>query len=249
MHMPFLGFAFADLDMAGAVAAMARAATSTRWRYAVTPNACLLARCAADPAMHEVFQKADLCFLDSRVIALAARLAGLRPPPVVPGSDLVEHLFRQVITPDTPVCIVGGGAAAIARLRDRFALRRLSHINPSHGFWRRPDEVEATAAFIAAARADYTILAVGSPGQDILAARLAALPGARGVGICAGAAIDFLTGEQKRAPRLVQRMALEWAYRLAREPRRLAYRYLVESPRAFALVWRHALHQRGLARL
>jgi exopolysaccharide biosynthesis WecB/TagA/CpsF family protein len=244
----FVGLAFADLDMPRAIAAMAHAARGHQWRYAVTPNACLLARYAADPMVHMLYQKAHLCFLDSRVIALAARLAGLRPPPVIPGSDLVAGLFRKAIMPDTPVCIVGGSKAAIARLAETFRLRRLHHINPSNGFWRRPEEVEETAAFIAAAAADYTFLVVGSPGQDILANRLAVMPGARGIGICAGASIDFLTGEQKRAPRLLQVLALEWAYRLARQPRRLAYRYMVESPQALWLVWRHALRQHGLVR-
>jgi len=51
---------------------------------------------------------------------------------------------------------------------------------------------------------------------------------------------DFITGEQKRAPRLLQRLALEWASRLALEPRRLAQRYFVESPRGIMLVLHHA---------
>ncbi len=63
--------------------------------------------------------------------------------------------------------------------------------------------------------------------------------------LCAGAAIDFLTGKQRRAPRILQRLALEWAYRLALEPRRLAHRYVIESPQGVLLVLRAALRRRA----
>lgn len=243
----FAGLPFANLDMPGAVAAMARASKGAEWRYVVTPNACNLARCGSDSVLRHLYEHSHLCFLDSRVIALAARLIGLRPPPVIPGADLVEQLFRHAITPATPICIVGGSLSAIAHIRDIFAIGPLHHINPPFGFWRHEEEVERAVAFIAASQADYTFLVVGSPGQELLAGRLAAMSGARGVGICAGASIDFIAGVQRRAPRLMQHLALEWSYRFCREPRRFAHRYLVESPRGVLLVLRHAVRQHTLA--
>ena len=51
------------------------------------------------------------------------------------------------------------------------------------------------------------------------------------VALCVGASIDFLTGARSRARRWLQKLSLEWAYRLAQEPGRLWRRYLIESPK------------------
>ena len=237
----FLNMSFADLSLNEAVAAIDRASKLPTWSYVVTPNAANMARISGnDVALKSLYSRANLCLLDSRVIWLAARLSGLRPPRVVPGADLVERLFLKAITSQTSICIVGGSGQAAEVLRSRYEVGKILHINPSMGFWRQPDEVERVAAFVVAARANYTFLVVGSPGQEMLAARIAALGSGCGVGICAGASIDFLTGAQRRAPRLLQRLALEWAYRLCREPRRLAYRYFVESPKGILMVLRSA---------
>jgi exopolysaccharide biosynthesis WecB/TagA/CpsF family protein len=62
-----------------------------------------------------------------------------------------------------------------------------------------------------------------------------------------GASLRFLSGEERRAPRLVQRAGLEWAWRLAQDPRRLARRYLRDDPAILALLWRErsALRRAG----
>lgn len=238
----FLGLPFARLDMAQAIAAIESASKADEWRYVVTPNAAHLARLSdADPALARIYRNAAFCVLDSRVIAMVARLAGLRPPPVVPGSDLVDLLFRRAIKPATPLCIVGGDDLTIERIRARFGLCAVHHVIPSFGFRYNEAEMARIVAFITESRADYTFLIVGSPQQEILAAHVAATGGARGVGICAGSSIDFIAGTRKRAPRFLQRMAMEWAHRLAMEPCRLAWRYVVESPRGVLMVLRYAV--------
>lgn len=235
----FLDLPFTRLGLADAVTAVARAAEDETWRYVVTPNAAHLARLGhGDPALLAIYWGAAFCFLDSRVIALSAKFAGLNPPPVVPGSDLVDQLFRRVITADTAICIIGGDDDTVARLRSRFSLAAPAHLNPSRGFWRDEAEIAAIVAFIVASRADYTFLVVGSPQQEMLAARVAAAGGARGIGLCAGASLDFLAGTQRRAPLILQKLTLEWAYRLVQEPRRMAHRYFVESPKGVLLVVR-----------
>ncbi len=240
----FLGLPFASLDMAKAIAAVRRASQGTKWSYVVTPNAAHLARLRfAEPDLCRIYVNASFCFLDSRVIALVARLFGLHPPPVVTGADLVEQLFAYVISPSSSVCLVGGDDVTAEKVRKSFGLTKLSHVNPPLGFWRDEKQMEHAACSIVAKQADYTFLAVGSPQQELLAARVAAVGGARGVGLCVGASIEFLTGAQKRAPRFLRHMALEWAYRLACNPKRLGHRYLVESPWGLYLVLHEAFQQ------
>jgi exopolysaccharide biosynthesis WecB/TagA/CpsF family protein len=78
---------------------------------------------------------------------------------------------------------------------------------------------------------DILLLCVGCPAQELIARLIAQLGRPTGIALCVGASIDFLTGRQTRAPRWLQKLSLEWAYRLALEPRRLWRRYLVDSPK------------------
>lgn len=59
---------------------------------------------------------------------------------------------------------------------------------------------------------------------------------ARGLTLCCGASINFLTGVERRAPQWMQRLSLEWLYRLLQNPRRLARRYLVRGPQIVRLL-------------
>jgi exopolysaccharide biosynthesis WecB/TagA/CpsF family protein len=106
------------------------------------------------------------------------------------------------------------------------------------GFIASEHEVRKCVDFVVKAQAPLIFLAVGMPQQEILAGHIADHPQARGVGLCIGASIDFLTGKQRRAPVWVQKAGLEWLHRLLSDPRRLASRYLVECPRIiFYLIW------------
>jgi exopolysaccharide biosynthesis WecB/TagA/CpsF family protein len=104
------------------------------------------------------------------------------------------------------------------------------------GFINSQHEVQKCIDFIVKTQAPLIFLAVGMPQQEILARHIADHPQARGVGLCIGASIDFLTGKQRRAPVWVQMAGFEWLHRLLSDPRRLASRYLIECPRIFYLI-------------
>jgi N-acetylglucosaminyldiphosphoundecaprenol N-acetyl-beta-D-mannosaminyltransferase len=104
---------------------------------------------------------------------------------------------------------------------------------PTFGFIDDPEEVDGAIAFVVEQNAPLVFLAVGTPQQELLAKRIQADPRARGIGLCIGASIDFLTGKQQRAPVWMQRLGIEWAHRLATNPLRLGRRYLIECPKIF----------------
>lgn len=80
-----------------------------------------------------------------------------------------------------------------------------------------PAEEDAILERIRTANADVLCVAYGAPAQDLWIHRnLSRLPAAVAMGV--GGAYDFLSGRQHRAPRAMQRMGLEWLYRLYREP-------------------------------
>ena len=105
------------------------------------------------------------------------------------------------------------------------------------GFIKSELEVQKCVDFVVNSQAPLVFLALGMPQQEILANRIAEHPHARGVGLCIGASIDFLTGKQRRAPVWLRKAGFEWLYRLLSDPQRLARRYLFESPRIFYFMY------------
>lgn len=210
-----------------------------RFGYVVTPNTDHLIRLSDDPRLRAIYAQASLVLLDSRFVALWLRaLRGLRLP-VCPGSDLTARLFERLLQPDDPLVLIGANDEQAVRLVTRYGLRNLSHYNPPMGFLHDPNEVERCLRFIEAnSPFRYCLLAVGSPQQELLARRLQLRGRARGLALCVGASIDYLTGSERRAPQWLQRCGLEWLYRLLQNPRRLAWRYLVRGPRIFPLLSR-----------
>lgn len=222
-----------------------RDADST-YTYVVTPNVDHMVRLeGADAAVRRAYADAALRLCDSRILARLGALAGVTLS-VVPGSDLTADVFARVLRPGDRVCLIGGNPGDVAALAARYPGITIVDHHPPMGL-RHDAAARARAVDAAvAAKARLVLFAVGSPQQEQMAHEMAARPDARGTGLCIGASIDFLIGRQNRAPRIVQKMSMEWAWRLLTDPRRLAKRYLVEGPAIFPMVlrWRW---QRGSA--
>ncbi|MBO9623895.1 MAG: WecB/TagA/CpsF family glycosyltransferase [Sphingomonas sp.] len=241
---------FIDLDFitseAGPVVEVVRnRSPKASFAYVVTPNVDHLVRLQRNRSdLWPAYRNAWMTLCDSRILAGLAGRSGFMLP-VIPGSDLTALMFEQVIAPDDRIAIVGGEASAIDALARRYRLRDVRHHNPPMGFINNDVEVAKAIHFLIDARARYCFLALGSPQQEILAYRVLRSGGATGIGFCVGASLDFLTGAQGRAPALLQRMALEWLYRLLLNPRRLWRRYLVDGPEIFGIAraWNRARSQ------
>jgi len=243
--VPLLGLDFCDLSLGEVLGWLAARPVDATFGYVVTPNADHLVRLQRQPSLRHLYADAMLRLLDSRVVARVAKAAGLPAPAVVPGSDLTADLVRKVMDSHEPVTILGMEAAAVAMLSRRWGLRRVAHHNPPMGFEHDPAGFERAVRFIEDNPARFTFLAVGSPRQCQVAHAVARRGKACGIGLCIGASLLFLSGHEKRAPRPVQLAGLEWAWRLAQDPRRLARRYLVDSPAVLRLLREEARMRRG----
>ncbi len=206
--------------------------------YLVTPNVDHIVRLEkADPAIRAAYDQAELCLCDSRVVSRLAKLAGAQLT-VVPGSDLVREVMDRMMAAGDRLCLIGGTPETAAKLRTRYpAVTLLQHVPPM-GLLRDASARARAIDFAADARARIVLLAVGSPQQEVLAREMQASGRVTGFGLCIGAAVEFITGEQVRAPRMVQKAGFEWAWRLASQPKRLWRRYLVDGPAIFGMVWR-----------
>jgi len=238
--IPYLGLTFDPRPMAAIVEALC-VDHGGDCVTVVTPNVDHIVRLhraegAAAAVLWAAYRDASLCLCDSRIVARLAKLRGVVLP-VVPGSDLTARLFERLL-PGDRIAVIGGDAATVGELAAlKPGLDIVQHIPPM-GLARNAAALDAAADFAVAARARFVFLAVGSPQQELLAQRIRAQPAARGVVLCIGASIEFLTGRIARAPHWMQRGGIEWLHRLLSNPRRLWRRYLVEGPRIFALAWR-----------
>lgn len=238
--MDYLGLSFEQLDEAAAVGLLRSRRADMAFAYLVTPNVDHVVRLSKLPReapARRAYRMAAWRLCDSRMLSLLASLQGIRLP-VVPGSDLVVRLIRDVLEPDDLICLIGGAPGDVDMLR---ALRPdigvVQHIPPM-ALNDNPVARTAAARFAVDAGARFTLIAVGSPQQELIAAEIRDIDNGRGTGLCIGASIDFLAGREKRAPLWMQRLALEWLYRLLGNPARMWRRYLVEGPRIFLLAWR-----------
>lgn len=204
--------------------------------YVVTPNVDHVIRFCDDPAFRELYADAGYAVLDSRLLASILKLTrGLRPR-VCPGSDLTARLF-SLIAPRDRIVLIGSSAQQAQRLVQIYGLQDLQQYSPPMGFIRDRQAVEQTLKFIEAhSPFRFCFLGVGCPQQEMLAQEIKQRGVARGLALCIGASINFLTGAERRAPRWIQLANLEWLYRLLQNPGRLARRYLIRGPRIFYLL-------------
>lgn len=237
----FLGLHFDLLSKDEVLDRLSRATCTSSYSYLVTPNVDHMVRLheteASERSLRPLYDGADLCLCDSKILHLLARARGLNLP-VVPGSELTALMFERLIRPGDRIAIIGGDAELLSGLRARFkGIEFLQHCPPM-GLRTNAAARREAAQFIVDSAARFSFIAVGSPQQEMIAAEAKAIPDAKGTALCIGASLEFLTGQLKRAPRVLQSLSLEWAHRLFSEPGRMWRRYLVEGPRIFLLTYR-----------
>lgn len=236
----FLGIQFSGFNPQNLLKRVEEVGSAKRaFVYLCTPNVDHLVRLDREPDVHELYQQAWANVNDSRILQTLADLSGLSLP-ACPGSDLTRALFESCIDPSEPVVVIGGTQDAIEAVRARYGLTDLRWHAPPFGLRTNPEAMAEAAAFVGANPARFTLLCVGAPQQEMLALTIAKQGQATGIGLCVGAAIDFLSGTRKRAPYWMQQARLEWLFRLLDEPQKLWRRYLVEGPKIFRmwLAWR-----------
>ena len=165
---------------------------------------------------------------DGNPIVWLSRLAG-QPVDLLPGSDLILPVAALAAKTRVPVALLGSTdatlASAAAALQAHLpGLEIACRIAPPMGFDPAGSDADVCIAELRTSGAGLCFVALGAPKQEIFAARASrALPDVGFLSI--GAGLDFLSGRQRRAPRLVRLLAAEWLWRLALDPRRLIRRY------------------------
>ncbi len=239
----FLDLQFSGLDLDAAVDAVSvRASLDMPFAYVATPNVDHVVSLANEPARRPLYDRAWLLLNDSRILEKLARHVNIALP-VATGADLAERLLDSVIDRHEPLTIIGGDRDQIEALKDRYGLTDVRWRKAPMGLRTNPEAIVAAAAFAAQQPSRFAFICVGAPQQEMVAYALSQHPDARGVGLCVGAALDFLSGRTKRAPMWMRKSGFEWLHRLVSEPARMWKRYLVTGPKVFSLfaAWRASI--------
>ena len=202
--------------------------TSTGFSVA-TLNLDHIIKLRADAAFRVAYQNQTYVVADGRPVVWLRSVMD-QPVELVPGSELLEPLSQLAAEMGTPVALLGSTSDALTRaaaeLKRRFpGLRIVCKLAPPFGFDPESAAAKEALSAINASEARLCFLALGAPKQEQLAARAADLCPTVGF-VSIGAGLDFLAGTQTRAPKWVRKLAMEWLWRMASNPRRLAKRYL-----------------------
>lgn len=245
----FVGLDFDPLSLNEVLDDFQRRSAKSTFDYLVTPNVDHIVRLhdVKEPGIEgiwDAYRQAKWCVCDSRILSAFARHYGLELP-VATGSDITAAVLAKVCRAGDKIAIVGGSDFTVARVRKLYPHLLLVHHSPPMGMRYAPAAVQAAADFAITARARFIFLAVGSPQQELIAQAIAHRSGATGTALCIGASIEFVVGAKQRAPKLIQQLRLEWAFRLLADPVRLWRRYLISGPRIFRIVHKTQLKKKS----
>ena len=235
----FMGVLFDQLTPDELLDEVAVRSRSNQFSYLITPNVShliSLASAADGPDLDQIFASADLLVCDSRVLRLLASKLNIDLQ-VATGSDLVAKMLETEWDDAPRIAIIGGNKGTLGALRERYRQFAWSQYRPAMGVRHDRAAQDGIVRFVEGEQADIVLFVIGAPQSEIVCGKIAASGKARGIAMCVGASLEFLLGEKRRAPVWIQKLALEWLFRLVSEPKRLWRRYLVEGPRIF-LLWR-----------
>jgi N-acetylglucosaminyldiphosphoundecaprenol N-acetyl-beta-D-mannosaminyltransferase len=217
--------------MADAETRIIRAAVDGEGLSVVTVNTHHLRLAGRDPDFACLLGSAGLSVADGWPLVLASRIAGHPLPSRVTGADLVASLLLRR---RWRLAILGGPPGVAEDLAATLHGQAVVLIDPLPApEWQTAEYQERLATELGAVAPELVLIGVGAPRQEDLGEWLRQRVPAVYIGC--GATLEFLSGRRVRAPRWVQRIGLEWAFRAAQEPRRLAPRYACAARSTAAL--------------
>lgn len=205
-------------------------------------NAANVVLANEDDSYRSLLERADAIGADGQPFIWAARLLGHDLPERVAGIDLMERILERAREAGWRIYLLGARAQVVERLAGRLAADGVMIAGHRDGYFD-DEEAPAVAAQIAESGADVLFVGMPTPIKErfiVEHAAPAGIPAAIGV----GGSFDVLAGELRRAPRVMQRLGLEWLFRLMQEPRRLFGRYASTNTKFVGIFVRSALRRR-----
>ena len=220
----------------GALRALDAMIAARQGGFVVTPNVDHVVLAGQDSGVNQAYRRASLSLADGQPLLWMARALGTPLPEKISGSDFIYPLMGHAAASSRRVFFFGASPEISVEAERRLVARypQLRIVGRDCSSWSPSDAQtpgdSPVARAICASGAELVVVALGSPKQELWMAQHAKVI-APAVAIGLGGSLDFVAGAVSRAPAWISSAGLEWLYRLAQEPRRLAYRYLVRDIR------------------
>lgn len=231
---------FDPLTLDGTVEAIMELMRQGRRGWVCTVNVAILMMMRADPRLQEFIDRAAIVVADGQPLVWLAPLLDRRLPERVTGVDLVDVLCERACRQGVGVYLLGATDEVVGRVAER-----LLDGHPGlclafgNGYFSEAEAIDRVDA-IRATNASILLVGMGVPRQERFIEEHWDRLGVS-VALGVGGSFDVLAGLRHRAPPWVQRIGMEWLYRLIQEPRRLMRRYLVTNTEFLYLVFRALL--------
>lgn len=196
-------------------------------------NVDVIVKSDSNKKLRELTHRSTLCLMDGKPPLKVAQRCGIPLPEKVSGSDFAPAICEMAAREHFSVFFLGGKEGVPERAAENVrcgypGIGPVGAHSPKFGFDRTPEGRAAVVSKVKEAAPDVLFVCLGCPKQEEFVYDCMNELGVPCI-ICAGAVVDFMAGNVRRAPEWVSRMGLEWLYRFCREPRRLFRRYFVDS--------------------
>ena len=211
--------------------------------YIVPINVDVVMKIEKDKYLKEIADNADMVLVDGQPLVWVAKWHKKPVKAKISGSDLVPYLCKVSAKKNYSIFIIGGKDGIAEKAADKLrvdipGINIVGTYAPPFGFEKDEEELAKINKMISDVHPDVLITCFGCPKQEKFIyenyQKYDAL-----VSICAGATVDFLAGNVKRAPKWMSDHGLEWLYRFFQEPKRLFKRYFVDDVKILKLVWKY----------
>jgi N-acetylglucosaminyldiphosphoundecaprenol N-acetyl-beta-D-mannosaminyltransferase len=188
----------------------------------------------------EAYRKADIVTADGMPVLVYAKLKGVMVEKIT-GSDLFT-LVMPKLSPTKHRCFFVLSNEQLGHMMRRrmvehgFSREQVDWMVPPFGFEQDKRVSAHLAKMIQRLRPTHIFFCLGAPKSEIWCGHHPEALG-RAVVMCVGASAEFYLGSKRRAPKVFQRVGMEWLWRWVQEPRRLSRRYFVQSWAFVAAVW------------
>jgi N-acetylglucosaminyldiphosphoundecaprenol N-acetyl-beta-D-mannosaminyltransferase len=206
---------------------------SGKSRLIVTFNLDFYRNALINKEFYSVCQNADLVIPDGISIIHLLKLKYNKRLTRITGNDLFKLILSISNERPLKIAYVGSTSKVIEKLKNKVSIdypscKIVAAISPSYHFENNEVENNKVLQQLINSAPDVLFLALGNPRQELWLNKYKEQIGAK-LNIGVGAVFDFYTGHKRRSPKLFQKLALEWVWRLLQEPRRLSKRYLIQG--------------------
>lgn len=240
---PLLNTYINNVTMLETVKTIEQMIADSKKSYVVAINVDVVMKIEEDPYLKKIVDDADMVLVDGKPLVWISKLYGKPLKAKISGSDLVPILCEVAAEKGYKIFIIGGkdGIALQAKEKLESKHQKIQIVGvyaPPFGFEKDEVELNKINHMISEAHPDLLIACFGCPKQEKWIYENIGKYDAK-VSVCAGATVDFLAGNVKRAPRWMSEHGLEWFYRFLQEPKRMFKRYFIDDVKIIGLIGKY----------